>query len=107
MQNFVTGLFSMFAALLIVLVLAWFVLRTLKRTQYGKSSGDILHFLRALPVGTRERVVLIRYRDKEYMLGVTPGGISLLDKNPVAAEPSDTSPTNSLTHQTDGASDNS
>jgi len=80
MQNFAAELFSVFLALLIVLVMAWIVLRILKRTQSGKSSDHTLRFLRTLAVGTRERVVLIRYRDKEYLLGVTPGGINLLDK---------------------------
>jgi len=74
----------MFLALLVVLVLAWLVLRVLKRTQFGKSTDDTLRFLRALPVGTRERIVLIQYRGKEYMLGVTPGGINLLEKRAVA-----------------------
>jgi len=85
-QNFTTELVSMLFTLAVVLVLAWIVLRVLKRSQLGKSSDDKLKFVRALPVGSRERVVLVEYRGKEYMLGVTPGGINLLEKRAVTTE---------------------
>lgn len=80
MQEFGTELLSMFFALVVVLLLAWLILRVIKRAQNGKSSDDTLRFVRALPVGSRERVVLIEYHGKEYMLGVTPGGINILEK---------------------------
>jgi len=76
----------MFFTLAVVLALVWVTLRILKRTQFGKSSDDTLRFMRALPVGNRERVVLIQYRGEEYMLGVTPGGINLLEKRDVIPE---------------------
>lgn len=91
MQDFTAELFSMFFVLIIVLVLSWVVLRVLKRTQFGKSSDDTLRFLRALPVGTRERVVLIQYRGEEYLLGVTTGGINLLEKRAAISEKTENS----------------
>ncbi len=87
MENFTTEILTTFLALAIVVALAWFTLRALKRMQYGKSTGDELHFVRALPVGSRERIVLIQYRDEEYLLGVTSGGISLLEKRPTTPTP--------------------
>jgi flagellar protein FliO/FliZ len=42
----------------------------------------VLHFVRALPVGTRERVVLLDHAGERWMLGVTAGGISLLARWP-------------------------
>jgi len=86
MQNFTAELFSMFFALIVILVLAWVVLRVLKRTRFSQSSDDTLRFLRALPVGTRERIVLIQYRGEEYLLGVTTGGINLLEKRAAISE---------------------
>lgn len=80
MENFATQLISTIAALILAIAVAWLALRALKRMQYGNTSGDELTFLRALPIGPRERVVLVEYRGEEYMLGVTSGGISLLQK---------------------------
>jgi flagellar protein FliO/FliZ len=66
-------------ALIVVLALAWLALRLLKRVQQGKPGEDgELKFVRSLPLGPKERVVLIAHRDKEYLLGVTAAGISLI-----------------------------
>lgn len=87
MTHFTTELLTTFIALGVVLALAWFTLRALKRMQYGKTTDDKLRFLRALPVGARERIVLVQYRNQEYLLGITPGGISLLEKYPPTPGP--------------------
>lgn len=77
-------------ALLIVLALAWGALRLLKYMQdrqVGGARGDetqALRFLRALPVGTRERVMLIEAEGDRLLIGVTAGGISLLARWPAA-----------------------
>lgn len=86
MENFAAELVSTFFALILVLAIAWLVLRFIKRTQFHKSSDESLRFLRALPVGSRERVVLVQYRGKEYMLGVTSGGINLIEKRALENE---------------------
>lgn len=87
MDPFVRNLLSTLVALAFVLGLAWFSLRLLRgRLRGGErrgragADGDALHFVRALPVGTRERVVLIEHRGERWMLGVTPGGISVLGR---------------------------
>jgi flagellar protein FliO/FliZ len=91
MENFASSLLSMLIALAFVLALAWVAIRLLKRMQYGRSTragGEVLTFVRALPVGARERVVVVHYRGEEWVLGVTAGGISLLGRGavPVTAE---------------------
>ena len=100
MENFATQLVSTIAALVLVIAVAWLALRALKRMQYGKTSGDELRFLRALPIGTRERIVLIEYRGEEYMLGVTSGGISLLQKCASTEQKTELHEANSLSHRT-------
>ncbi len=87
MENFTSGILTTLLALAIVIALAWITLRALERMQYGKSTGDELRFIRALPVGARERIVIIQYRNEEYLLGVTSGGISLLEKRPTIPTP--------------------
>jgi flagellar biosynthetic protein FliO len=86
MTNFTTELLTTFIALGLVLALAWLALRVLKRMQHGKSTDNELRFLRALPIGARERIVLVQCRDQEYLLGVTSGSISLLEKRPTSPD---------------------
>lgn len=84
-------------ALAFVLVLAWGALRLLKLWQDRSIGGGAqpgtdraLRFLRALPVGTRERVMLIEAEGERMLIGVTAGGITLLARWPgTATKPGD------------------
>ncbi len=87
MENLTAEILTSLLALAIVIALVWLTLRALKRMQYGKSTGGELHFVRALPVGTRERIVIVQYRDEEYLLGVSAGNISLLEKRSTTPAP--------------------
>lgn len=78
-----SSLFAVVIALAIVLGLAYVVLRLLRRWQdrvhgAAEDGGRPIRFLRTLPLGQSERVVLIEVRDEVMLVGVTPGGISLL-----------------------------
>lgn len=95
MDNFSSQLLSTLLALAFVGLLAWVSLAMLKRLQQGRllpgsrgADAGELRFVRALPVGAKERVVVMHYRGEEWVLGVTGGGISLLSREPVAASPS-------------------
>lgn len=92
MQDLLLNLASTVAALAFVLALAWALLRAWRRLQGlgGRSPGadaEVLRFVRALPVGSRERVVLLEHAGERWMLGVTPGGISLLARWPLDKQP--------------------
>jgi len=81
MESFALSFASMLLALVLVLGLAWVVLRVMRaRLQPGaKGKGDdVLRFVRALPVGAKERVVIVEFRGARWMLGVTAGGISTI-----------------------------
>jgi flagellar protein FliO/FliZ len=94
MGDFAASAATMLAALVLVLALAWLALRWLSRSRAGRAVGAgraaALRFVRALPVGPKERLVVVHYQGHEWVLGVTPGSISLLSKEPLAAaeEPS-------------------
>jgi len=94
MDNFSSQLLSTLLALAFVGLLAWVSLAMLKRLQQGRllpgsrTDADELRFVRAMPVGAKERVVVMQYRGEEWVLGVTGGGISLLSREPVHAAPS-------------------
>ncbi len=48
------------------------------RAAGGRGDDDTLRFVRALPVGAKERVVIVEHRGERWMLGVTAGGISTI-----------------------------
>lgn len=87
MQDLLLNLATTVAALAFVLALAWGLLRAWRRLQglSGSAPGadaQALRFVRALPVGARERVVLLDHAGERWMLGVTAGGITLLARWP-------------------------
>ncbi len=71
-------------ALVSVLLLAWVVVHILARLGVGKSTGDSrMRIVQSLPTGARERVVLLEFDGKQYLLGVTAGGISVIERRSV------------------------
>ena len=82
MTSFISNLLTMLLALAFVLALAWLALKLLRaRMQPRAAPGqgdDALRFVRALPVGPKERVVVIEHRGARWLLGVSGGGISTL-----------------------------
>lgn len=82
MESFATNFAVTLLALGFVIALAWVCLRLLRdrlqpRGAPGKAD-DGLRFVRALPVGTKERVVIVEHQGARWMLGVTAGGISTI-----------------------------
>ena len=49
--------------------------------------------LRAVSLGARERLVVVRHRDAEYLLGVTAANVSLIDRRPIDDAPPRVEPT--------------
>lgn len=54
------------------------IVRRLQTTERGATIGERLRFVRALPVGPRERVVVVEWRGKAMLLGVSAGAVSVL-----------------------------
>lgn len=80
-------LLTVAVALAIVLALAFFSLKLLKRAQTGRpGASDEIRYVRALPVGPRERLTLVEYQDEILLLGVTAGQITVIDRRPRPAE---------------------
>lgn len=89
MDTFAFQLLSTLGALALVLALAWLSLRVLRSRLPGTGSGAAhggLRFLRALPVGPRERLVLVEHRGEQLLLGVTAGSIHMLGRWPDAGD---------------------
>ncbi len=80
----ITLLFTILA-LILVLALAWVFIRALSRFSPGTSRNGRIQILQNVPLGPRERLILVRLDDSEYFLGVTSGGISVLQNQPFKA----------------------
>jgi flagellar protein FliO/FliZ len=87
-----SSLLAVVLALAVVLGLAFVLLKGLRRWQdrfqNAEAEGERpIRFLRAMPLGQGERVVLIEARGEVMLVGVTPGGISLLKSWPDGTVP--------------------
>jgi len=81
MSNFPTSLVYTVLALALVLALAWIILRGISRLSITKSRSGRIEILDSVPLGSRERLVLVRCDQQEYLLGVTADNISRIDSN--------------------------
>ncbi len=83
-----SSLLAIVLSMILVIGLAWGTIWVLRKWQDrtmgvdpDNSSGDrSLRFIRALPLGQRERVVLIEVGDETMLLGVGTGAITLLSR---------------------------
>jgi flagellar protein FliO/FliZ len=92
-MGFLSALLAVILSLALVLGLAWGAIWLLKKVQdrqLGIGANDTdrngIRFLRALPLGQRERVALIELDGERMLIGVTAGGISLLARWPETGE---------------------
>ena len=83
--------FGLIVVVGMILVLAW-MLRRMNRIQ-GSVQGR-MRILAGLPLGSRERVVLLQVGDEQILLGVAPGRVSRLHvmEHPLEAKPGTTEP---------------
>lgn len=87
MQDLWFTLLRTVLALALVLGLAWALLRAWRAIQQPGArpaqDAQTLRFVRALPVGARERVVLIEHAGERWMLGVSAGSVNVLARWPL------------------------
>jgi flagellar biogenesis protein FliO len=88
MDNFLLELFFTLLALTFVIIMAWFLLKGFKRFHSLHNNDSLINITLSLPVGARERIVVLTYRESEYLVGITPSNMHLLDKLPKSETPS-------------------
>ncbi|GIU50638.1 flagellar protein [Shewanella sairae] len=76
----IATLSSMVGGLIVVLVLIFFLAYLVKRFNLVPSSQGVLKTIAVTPLGQKEKLVLIEVDGQQYLLGVTPQQISLVDK---------------------------
>lgn len=84
---------SLALVLALIFALGW----ALRRLQFARSGGDrLLGVLAQLPLGPRDRILLVRVGDRQALIGVSPAGIrplQLLEREiAVQAEPAGPGP---------------
>ena len=62
----------------VILILAW----VLRRVSNLQQSHQKMKVISSISLGTRERAVLIEVGDRQVLLGVAPGSVSLLESFP-------------------------
>ena len=89
-----SSILAVVVSLALVIALAWGALWLLRRFQdssFGKAralnDGRNLRFVRALPLGPRERLVLIEVDGEEMLVGVTAHTITQLKSWPPGSRP--------------------
>lgn len=80
-------------ALLLVLLLAWMLLRWLRRSQTGGALREGPRVMRSVALGTRERLVVVEHHGIEYLLGVTAASVSVIDRRELDTSPERIEPT--------------
>ncbi|EEY98640.1 flagellar biosynthesis protein FliO [Vibrio sp. RC586] len=68
---------SLLFVLALIFLLAW-LLKRMRVPAFGQQKG--LSIVKQLPVGTRERVMIIQVGEEQYLIGVTTQSIQLLAK---------------------------
>lgn len=67
-------------ALIVCLILAWLFIKTLAHMGgTGKNGEGGIRVIATTQVGSRERVSVISYKKKDYLVGITSSSIQLLD----------------------------
>ncbi|MEY2341097.1 flagellar biosynthetic protein FliO [Acidithiobacillus sp. IBUN Pt1247-S3] len=74
------AILRLIAALILVLLVFFALIWLFKRMQAGAVgvSGSPMRVLASLPLGTRERLLLVEVGKQQLLLGATPAGITLL-----------------------------
>jgi flagellar protein FliO/FliZ len=80
-------------SLALVLALAWLMLRWLRRSPLRGAAGEGPRVLRAVSLGTRERLVVVEHHGVEYLLGVTAASVSVIERRSAGSTPQRVEPT--------------
>ena len=87
--SFAVQLGSTALALVLVLALAWLLLRALKRWQVKTGVGggaDPVQVLHSVALSPRERLVTVRWRGRDYLLGVAAGAVQRIADAPAKTD---------------------
>lgn len=76
MTDIISMLMSLLMVLVVIVLLAFFV----KKLNPNLTNSDEFKVIRSLPLGSRERLMVIEIDDAQHLIGVTPHSINYLHK---------------------------
>ncbi|MCL1076641.1 flagellar biosynthetic protein FliO [Parashewanella spongiae] len=79
-SDMVSSLAGMMGGLFVVLGVIFVLAYIVRRFNLAPSSNGALKTVAVAPLGQKEKVVLLEVEGKQYLLGVTPHNVSLIDK---------------------------
>ncbi len=79
-ESAMSTLANMLGGLILVLILIFALAYIVRRFNLVPTSNNVLKVVAATSLGQREKVVLVQVGDQQYLLGVTPQQINLIDK---------------------------
>jgi flagellar protein FliO/FliZ len=89
----IASILGVLLSLLLVLALAWGFIRALAwwqaKNMGGAGDSSAIRFVRAMPLGPRERAVLLDVEGERFLLGVAAGAVTLLARWPAAPVPAE------------------
>jgi len=71
---------NMLGGLILVLILIFVLAYIVRRFNLVPASSNVLKVVAATSLGQREKVVLVEVDGQQYLLGVTPQQVNLIDK---------------------------
>jgi len=71
---------SMVGGLILVLLLIFLLAYLLRRLNLVPGSGSLMKTLAVTPLGQKEKLVLVDVGGQQYLLGVTPANVNLIEK---------------------------
>ncbi len=83
------SLISLVVSLVLVLLVFFMLAWVMKRLQYGaRGAGGAIRVISDMPLGPKERVVLVEVGGTQLLLGLTPGSVRALHtlETPIAEE---------------------
>ncbi|MFK8079545.1 MAG: flagellar biosynthetic protein FliO [Granulosicoccus sp.] len=85
MSSLPVSFLSTAVALVLVLILAWFAIRLIAHSGGNKLRSKRVKVTHTVPLSGRERLVIVECDDREYLLGVTANGISVIDNKSIVS----------------------
>lgn len=80
MSEMAPSLVYLFISLLVVLALAWVVIKFMASIYSQRKPGGEIQMRTSYSLGARQQLYVINFRNTDYLLGVTADRISVLDK---------------------------
>ena len=90
--GYLSMLLSLLVVVALILALAWIA----RRFNLAQPGGGAMKVVAMLPLGGKERVVIVEVQGRQYMLGVTSSQVRLLETLSEPITPSAKSPVNDL-----------